>query len=276
MENRIWRAGVRSWEEFSPRAVPPSFPRTLAARIDTELAISAQALRRGRHSYFAATLPKCDHWRAWRDFLAATMYLDIETTGLSIGRDALTVVGLYDGTRRRSFIQGENLESLPRALEGTKMLVTFNGSRFDVPFLRRVFPQVPWHRFLHVDLLHALRRLGFRGGLKTIEENVGIERSDETCGLRGFDAVRLWDAHVHGDEDALDLLIQYNLEDVVNLEPLASLAYEELRCLSLEHGFVTADRYAVGSRHSGEFSGRSRTSPVARRGRPSLGRSRSA
>lgn len=263
-EDRLWRSGVRAWDEFVPRAVPPRFPRPLAARIAEELVRSAEALRRGRHPYFAAALPCRDHWRAWPHFRDGIAYLDIETTGFSIGRDALTVVGLYDGRRRRSFIKGEGLEALPRALERTKMLVTFNGSSFDVPFLRRAFPRVPWRRFLHMDLLHPLRRLGFRGGLKTIEAELGIERSDETAGLRGSDAVRLWEAYEAGDDDALELLVRYNLEDVVNLEPLASLAYVGLRTLCLDHGFVTADRYRVepdppsrlGSRSRGPHGGR--------------------
>lgn len=242
-EARLWRSGVRSWNDFSSQATPPRFPRPLAVRIEQELGRSAEALRRGRQAYFATALPSREHWRAWPEFRDAIAYLDIETTGLSIGRNALTVVGVYDGHRRRSFVKGENLHTLPQALERAKMLVTFNGSRFDVPFLRRAFPRVPWHRFLHVDLLHPLRRLGFRGGLKAIEADVGIERSDETSGLSGFDAVRLWDAYEAGDDDALDVLIRYNLEDVVNLEPLASLSYEGLRGLCMENGFVTADRY---------------------------------
>jgi len=32
------------------------------------------------------------------------------------------------------------------------------------------------------------------------------------------------------------------MEDVVNLEPLASFAYDALRTLCLDRGFVTADR----------------------------------
>ena len=95
---------------------------------------------------------------------------------------------------------------------------------------------------IHLDLVHPLRRLGFVGGLKAIESQVGILRSEETTGLGGFDAVRLWHAYDAGDDDALDLLLEYNMEDVVNLEPLAELAYEGLRSLCLDGGFVTADR----------------------------------
>lgn len=241
-EARLWRSGIHAWGEFTPRAVPPRVPRSLALRIEAELRVSADALQRGRGAYFAAALPSAEHWRAWPEFRNAIAYLDIETTGLSVGRDALTVVGVYDGRRRMSFVQGENLDELTRALRPVKMLVTFNGSRFDVPFLRRVFPQVPWRRFLHVDLLHPLRRLGFRGGLEAIERDLGIERSDETSGLVGRDAVRLWHAFLDGHDGARDLLIRYNLEDVVHLEPLAALSYRGLRSLCLGGGFETADR----------------------------------
>src|SRR2546428_211550 len=195
----------------------------------------------GRRRYFARNLPARDHWRAWPEFANAIAYLDIETTGLSIGRDAVTVVGVFDGKRRRSFVQGDNLEDLPAAMERAKLLVTFNGSRFDVPFLRKAFPRMALDQ-IHLDLVHPLRRLGFVGGLKAIESQVGILRSEETTGLGGFDAVRLWHAFDAGDDDALDLLLEYNMEDVVNLEPLAELAYEGLRSLCLDGGFVTADR----------------------------------
>lgn len=240
-EDRLWRAGVRSWEDFPARKEVVRLPSSVGRRIEEELDRSEEALRRGRYRYFAANLPAREHWRALPDFRDSVAYLDIETTGLSIGRDAVTVVGLYDGRRERSFVKGVNMEELPRALEEAKVLVTFNGSRFDVPFLRRAFPSLRLDQ-LHVDLMHSLRRLGFRGGMKAIERRVGIERSEETAGLSGFDAVRLWHDFEAGDDDALDLLLAYNLEDVVNLESLADLAYAGLRSLCLREEFVTADR----------------------------------
>lgn len=221
----------------------------LGRRVRDELDESSEALRRGRHGYFARRLPTRDHWRAWPEFRHAVAYLDIETTGLSIGRDALTVVGIYDGRRRRSFVRGEDLEHVPRAIERAKLLVTFNGSRFDLPFLRKAFPRLGLDK-IHFDVLHPLRRLGFVGGLKAIEAELGIRRSEDTAGLHGFDAVRLWRRYERGDDDALDLLLEYNMEDVVNLEPLAELAYEGLRSLHLDGGFVTADRLPMRKRRA--------------------------
>ena len=112
---------------------------------------------------------------------------------------------------------------------------------------------------IYLDLVHPLRRLGFVGGLKAIESQVGILRSEETTGLGGFDAVRLWRAYNRGDDDALDLLLEYNMEDVVNLEPLAELAYEGLRSLCLDGGFVTADRLPDRTRPPSRAPHKSRT-----------------
>jgi len=237
---------------------PRRVPARVARRIADEIVRSDEALRRGRHRYFARNLPARDHWRAWPEFANAIAYLDIETTGLSIGRDAVTVVGVFDGTRRRSFIQGDNLEDLSAAMERAKLLVTFNGSRFDVPFLRKAFPRMALDQ-IHLDLVHPLRRLGFVGGLKSIESQVGILRSEETMGLGGFDAVRLWHAYDAGDDDALDLLLEYNMEDVVNLQPLAELAYEGLRSLCLDGGFLTADRLPDRSKPTAKVPQRNRS-----------------
>jgi uncharacterized protein len=80
-----------------------------------------------------------------------------------------------------------------------------------------------------VDLCHALKRLGYRGGLKKIESEVGLLRSPETRGLSGWDAVRLWREYRYGSAEALELLLRYNREDVVNLQALMELAYDGLR-----------------------------------------------
>ena len=244
-EERLWRAGVESWDDVGTPKTQGLRPR-LRAAVEEEIATSEEALRRGRYRYFGDRLPLREHWRAWPEFRGRVAFLDIETTGLDIGRDALTVVGVYDGSRKRSFIRGENLEELPRALEDRALLVTFNGARFDVPFLRHAFPRMRLDQ-LHLDLMGPLHRLGYWGGLKRIERRLGIERSDETAGMSGMDAVRLWAAYEAGDDDALDRLIAYNLEDVVNLEPLAEFAYDAMRSLLLDRGFVTADHYVVGA-----------------------------
>lgn len=187
---------------------------------------SQQSLLEGDHAFFARTLSAGEQWRSFGAFPGRTGYLDIETTG--DGDDEITVIGLYDGVRVRQFVRGENLLDFPEALEELSLLVTFYGSGFDLPVLRRTFPRARWDQ-LHIDLCHVFRRLKVSGGLKVIEGLYGIRRSPETDGLNGWDAVRLWYAWQRGSEEALRLLLAYNAEDVVNLEPLARAAYQGMQ-----------------------------------------------
>jgi hypothetical protein len=45
--------------------------------------------------------------------------------------------------------------------------------------------------------------------------------------MDGFMAVLLWKEYERGNQEALDTLIRYNLEDVVNLQHLAAVAYNQ-------------------------------------------------
>ena len=44
--------------------------------------------------------------------------------------------------------------------------------------------------------------------------------------MDGYMAVILWERYQRGDRTALDLLLKYNREDVINLEVLMDRAYE--------------------------------------------------
>ena len=108
----------------------------------------------------------------------------------------------------------------PEVLDGVELLVTYNGSSFDLPVLKNAFPHVDFGRFHHIDLRFPLHRLGVKGGLKGAERQLGIERPETLDGVDGFMAVLLWRAHRAGTATALDTLLRYCLEDVVNLKPL--------------------------------------------------------
>ncbi len=146
-------------------------------------------------------------------------YLDIETTGLSKYYHTTTMVGLFKDGVYRAFIAGGNLDELADSLEGTDILVTFNGKLFDVPFLRSKMPDLPIPP-VHLDLRFIVRRLGLQGGLKEVEKRLGVRRDSDVEGLDGYDATILWHRYCRGDDDALELLVRYNMEDTINLRPL--------------------------------------------------------
>jgi uncharacterized protein YprB with RNaseH-like and TPR domain len=225
-EYKIWKSGIKSWEDLLKNHDMIKLPRAKKRLLFSEVEESIEQLSSGNHTFFARRLAPCHHWRAYPEFRDKTAYVDIETTGLSPRDSSITIIGIYNGRETRTYIKGVNLEEAPEELARYKQLVTFNGARFDLPFIEREFPGLFNH--LHLDLLYPLRKVGYTGGLKKIEHSLGVKRSDETEGLSGFDAVRLWNRYELGDEDALDILIKYNAEDVVNLERIIEMTYPKM------------------------------------------------
>jgi uncharacterized protein YprB with RNaseH-like and TPR domain len=229
-ERRIWRQAP-TWDAFLSREERIRIPARLRASLSRMVGESRRRLAARDHRFFAAWLPTPERWRAYGDFRGDAAYLDIETTGLNWSGDLITLVGLSDGRRFRTYVRGVDLDELPADLRRHKVLVTFNGTHFDLPILRNAFPTLP--PMLHIDLQYPLRRLGHRGGLKRIERRLGLERPDDVRGYTGSDAVKLWRRYERGDEEGLDALIEYNRQDVENLRPLMDYAYESLRARCL-------------------------------------------
>jgi len=223
-ERALWGQGITTWEQLQ-RALPFSLaPSPLAHALEE----SRRRLAQGDARWFSDRLPFWERWRLFADFRGWAAFLDIETTGLSPERGGyVTVVGVYDGREYRPFIRGHNLHLFPREAQRYRLLVTFNGRRFDLPFLEAEFGPALGH-VAHVDLLYPLRRLGLRGGLKRIQQAVGLARPTDLEGLGGFHAVLLWRAYQRGDRDALSTLVRYNAEDTVVLEGLMVLVYNAL------------------------------------------------
>ena len=70
-----------------------------------------------------------------------------------------------------------------------------------------------------------LKSLGFSGGLKGCERQMGIDRGD-LKDIDGYEAVILWhDYKRTGNKKSLETLIQYNSADARNLETLMVMAY---------------------------------------------------
>ena len=226
IERRIWSYGIRTWSEFAEQhdTIPISTAKktTILAGI-TE---SAQHLRAGDAEFFAKLLPTSEHWRAYSDFKDRIAFVDIETTGLSPNYDCMTVVGIYNGKTSKTYVRGIDLDDIVDEFAKYDFLVTFNGARFDLPFIKHEYPEINFNQ-LHMDMMYPLRRIGYTGGLKAIEQALGITRSDDTTGITGFDAVRLWHEYERGSADALELLLKYNREDIVNLETIIELTHQK-------------------------------------------------
>ena len=149
-------------------------------------------------------------------------YLDIETTGFIGGNSYPTVVGIaidFPGDRTVEQLVGDDITpaAILHILEGVTTIYTYNGNSFDLPFLAWK-PGIDLRRrqrFQHRDLMHDCHRANLYGGLKAVEQKLGIGRN--LPDLRGADAVDLWHKHRRGDAAALQTLLEYNREDVENL-----------------------------------------------------------
>jgi len=233
-ERTIWKDGVLDWSQFLDRSSVKGIADSKKKMADTIIEECHDFLREKRIVDLSARMPRKEHWRLYEEAREDVAYLDIETDGLS--RDSLvTVVSVHrtHGTTTLVHGQGLNAESLETALDGATMLVTFNGSCFDVPVLHQSFPSLNFE-IPHFDLRFGCRRIGLTGGLKKIETMTGLCRDEELASVDGEEAVRLWKTWKRtGDQKSLRTLIEYNRADTINLVALADLVYPVLvrRCL---------------------------------------------
>lgn len=225
-EQRLWNAGVRDWETALGAVSLPLKESAKLLLLKTAEA-SLAALERHDSRWFQTHLPSRELWRGAQAFGERVAYLDIETDG-GYGADSVTVIGVYDGFDSRIYVKGCDLDRFEREIQSYDVLVTFFGTGFDLPFLRRRFPGLPLDQ-LHIDLCPALRRLGYTGGLKSIEHQLGISRGEDVEGMSGMDAVYLWSAWSRqGNRAALERLLAYNRADIENLKLLLEFAYPRL------------------------------------------------
>ena len=158
-------------------------------------------------------------------------YLDIETTGLFVSCDDITVIGIYlysSGNSRLIQLVGAEAtgDNLLEALEGVSTIFTYNGSRFDLPFIYAYLGVDLTDLYQHHDLMYDCWRENLYGGFKAVEVKLGIPR--QLKGIGGFEAIMLWWKYQnHNDQDALALLLEYNREDVINLKTLREKLFPE-------------------------------------------------
>ncbi len=219
-EEKLWQAGCHQWQQWQEN-LPVRLANSSPAELSRLLQISARELEQGPE-FFSKRLPANEQWRLFPHFRERTAFLDIETTGLGAGAE-ITTIALYDGDAVHCYINGQNLEDFEEDIWKYEILVTYNGKGFDIPFLER------WFRITltqaHIDLRYILAKLGFKGGLKGCEKQLGMNRG-ALDGVDGYFAVLLWREYIHNhNEKALETLLAYNIEDTVNLERLLVEAY---------------------------------------------------
>jgi uncharacterized protein YprB with RNaseH-like and TPR domain/predicted nuclease with RNAse H fold/dephospho-CoA kinase len=145
---------------------------------------------------------------------ARVLFLDIETTGLSWFYDEITIVGWAVNGEYKVLVADDDPSILVEDLAAAKVIVTFNGTLFDLRFLRKKYGEIRLPE-VHVDLRFLSRRAGLSGGQKSIERALDIRLRDGLEDIDGAAAVLLWHEHLRGNDQALKSLVMYNRSDVL-------------------------------------------------------------
>lgn len=240
MEQALWRRGCLTWSTALENLSDLSFGAAERDKVERVLNLSVQAVTDGNHQFFTPLLGLKEAWRAFPTFRDRCAYVDIETDG-GKGGQSITMIGLYGSGEFECFVRKQSLESFRDRISHFSMIVTFFGASFDLPIILKRFPDLNLDQ-IHIDLCPTLKSVGVGGGLKKIEKFFGIDRGEETDGLTGYDAVLLWRRwEMTRSQSALDKLIAYNREDVVNMERLAEIAYEMKKSATFDAVLASAD-----------------------------------
>lgn len=163
-----------------------------------------------------------------------TVYLDIETSGLSRHKNHIILIGICffrsNGLELRQYFaenlseEKEILIAFQKDLSEFKHFVSFNGNTFDIPFLNSAFEKhhIPFRLpdGCQEDLLAFLRPLKEQWGLsslklKSVEEAFDIHRKDT---ISGKESLLLYKAYQNKPNPIyLHNILLHNAEDVKHL-----------------------------------------------------------
>jgi len=220
-EHNLWRNGITSWKDLEALQNKQRylFEDTANESKKLPLHLAQKALIEENAEFFAKKLPRREYYRIALSFPEKTLFLDIETTGLSKFYDTITIVGWSMGREYNVFIKGDTDESLRKAISNAKTIVTFNGSLFDLPFILWQFENINIP-LCHIDLRFLAKRVGLSGGQKAIENMIGIKRPEGLSNLKSKDAPGLWYKYLWGETSSLKKLIAYNHADIEGMKAI--------------------------------------------------------
>ena len=185
-------------------------------------------------------------------------YLDIETTGLSPKSSAVILMGLVKAFNKEttakttlhqclcsSPVEEQSLlEWTLKNLEGIDIIVTYNGAKFDIPFINKRMdkyglPNIS-KKIYHIDILQLVRNYSHLKDIlpnlkqKTIEQFLKRD-SNRLDQISGADSVVMYDAYVEtGSKQLEETILLHNHDDIFQLSTLTQISnhcnYHQFLC----------------------------------------------
>jgi uncharacterized protein len=214
-DKKLKSLGLTSWEDCLSRPERLPFSEEKRKQFLQHLKQNLSALQSDDISHLVTSLPTREHWRILGTYFDRATYFDIETTGLSSYDSLITVIVAFFKGELHTFLFEENLDEFLELIEQSELLVAFNGNSFDVPFVEKAF-NIPDIGCPFIDLRWICYHQGYKGGLKSIEQEMEIHRPSSIQSVDGLEAVSLFIDWQNGDMDAKERLIRYCQADVLS------------------------------------------------------------
>jgi uncharacterized protein len=222
--------GIKDWNAFLKKDTIKGISSKRKAFYNSRILSLKQALRKDDISLLATHIPLHKQWMLYKYYKEDALFIDIEVTGVKKD-DYVFLIAIYDGINTKLMIRdiNLNLQELKKFLAKYPMLISFNGTVHDIPFLKKRYPDL-FSDVLHMDLRFLTQKISFRGGLKKIEKLLGIKRTEIQEKYRSGDIKRLWRMWKgSGDKYYLNLLIEYAEDDVISLKKIAECTIDRLK-----------------------------------------------
>src|SRR3989338_7926775 len=151
--------GITTWDDFLKTQTIRGISAERKVYYDRQLRLAQDAFTHKNANYFAELLPQREMWRLYPHF-RDVCFLDIEADSRGI-----IVLTLFDKYESKTFVRGVHLgkDTVNQELGKYQLIVTFNGSSYDLPKLKKFGVEI---HVPHIDLKALCQRLKLICGLK--------------------------------------------------------------------------------------------------------------
>jgi uncharacterized protein len=225
-EKELWNTGIKTWDDFLQKDKIKGISYESKYQLELQIKKCSLKLKENDDSFFLNLLPIKLHYRYYPMIKNELLFVDIESYGHK-RRNEITIIGIGNG-EDINLIRGDKTDSsqIKKIFQNNKGIVTYNGRSYDIPILKKRYNIDFSNKFI-IDLKHLMNELGYKGGLKVIEEELKIERKLSHKIMNG-DPINLWKAYkATEDSHFIELLAEYVEADVRSLPILLDYAYNK-------------------------------------------------